>query len=150
MMKKILAFFALFALFAGAAFGADIEVSGLYIKQTPPNSKTSAIFLVAKNNSDKDIDLLGATSGLSDRIELHTHIAKGKKMVMSKVDKITIKAGQSVELKPGSDHIMLFNIKEQVTKDSKIGVVLNFSNGESLNFAHIETREVVKPSKKHK
>ena len=145
-MKKLLLVAGLF----GFLCAADIEVSGIYVKQTPPNSKTTAIFAKIQNNAAKDIALVGAKSDLSDRIELHTHIAKGKKMMMSKVEQIPIKAGQSIELKPGSDHIMLFNIKSQVTKDSKIGVVLEFDNGESLEFSELEVKEVAKPSKKHR
>lgn len=140
-MKKILVSV---ALFASAVFAADIEVSNIYVKQTPPKAKNTAIFLTITNNSDKDIALVDAESDLSDNIELHTHLHEGKKMKMIKVPEITIKARSSIELKPGGDHIMLFDIKEAVTKESKTNLTLNFSNGETLTFTNIESKEVAK------
>lgn len=140
-MKKILASL---TLFASIFFGADIEVSDIYVKQTPPNAKATAVFLKIKNNSNKDIDLVNAKSNLSDNVELHTHLHKNGKMTMLKVEKITIKANSMTELKPGGDHIMLFDPKFPVTKDSSMDITLELSNGKSLNFNKIESKEITK------
>lgn len=140
-MKKILMSV---ALFISAIFAADVEVSDIYIKQTPPKTKNTAIFLKIQNNSDKDVALVDVESDLSDNVELHTNLSEGKKMKMIKVPEITIKAKSSIELKPGGDHIMLFDIKQPVTKDSKVSLTLNFSNGETLNFTDIGSKEVAK------
>lgn len=136
-MKKILMSV---ALFVGAAFAADIEVSDIYVKQTPPNAKNTAIFLKIANNSDKDIALVDAESDLSDNVELHSVVKDGGKMTMVKVPEITIKANSSVELKSGAEHIMLFGIKKPVTSGTKVGVTLSFSNGETLNFTDIQSK----------
>lgn len=140
-MKKILVSV---ALFASAVLAADIEVSDIYVKQTPPNAKNTAIFLTLTNNSDKDIALVDAESDLSDNVELHSVIKEGNKMTMVKVPEITIKAKSSVQLKSGGEHIMLFGIKKPVTRDAKANLTLHFSNGESLNFTDIESKEVAK------
>lgn len=140
-MKKIILSM---ALFVSAIFAADIEVSDIYVRQTPPKAKNTAIFLKIQNNSDKDIALIDAECDLSDNVELHTHLSDGKKMAMIKVPEITIKANSSIELKPGSDHIMLFDIKNPVTQDSKVNLTLSFSNGEILNFTDIESKQVAK------
>lgn len=146
-MKKI---FVGLVLFASALFSSELEINDIFVKQTAPNARATAVFLKITNNSDKDIDLLGAKSDLSDRIELHTHITKGKKVLMTPISKITIPARSSVELKPGGEHIMLFNIKNQIKADTKISLTLEFSNGESLNFGEIESKEVPKPPKKQR
>lgn len=142
-MKKILA---ILAAFLGFALAADIEVSDIFVRQTPPNAKNTAIFLTLKNTTGKDISLVDAESNLSEKIELHTHLHDGGKMTMMKVDAIVIPANSSAELKPGGDHIMLFDIKESVKSDTKVDLTLSFSNGESLNFENIAVKDI----KKHK
>ena len=139
-MKKILVSV---ALFASAVFAADIEVSNIAVKQTPPRAQNTAIFLTITNNSDKDIALVDAESDLSDNVELHSVIKEGEKMTMVKVPEIAVKAKSSVELKSGAEHIMLFGIKKPVTKDTKVSLTLHFSNGESLSFKDIESVELV-------
>lgn len=142
-MKKILT---TLAFLTSAIFAADIEASGVYVKQTPPNAKNTAIFLKMQNNTSQDIALVDAECDLSQYSELHTILHEGNKMTMIKVPEITIKANSSVELKPGGDHIMLFDLKKPVTKDSKVNLTLTFSNGESLELKDIESKQVAKRS----
>lgn len=142
-MKKILT---TLAFLTSAIFAADIEVSGVYVKQTPPNAKNTAIFLKMQNNTSQDIALVDAECDLSQYSELHTILHEGNKMTMIKVPEITIKANSSVELKPGGDHIMLFDLKKPVTKDNKVNLTLTFSNGESLELKDIESKQVAKRS----
>lgn len=140
-MKKILLSL---TLLASAIFAADIEVSEIYVKQTPPNAKNTAIFLKIKNNTAQNIALVDAECDLSEYTEIHTILREGDKMTMIKVPELTINANSSLELKPGGDHIMLFDLKKPITKDSKANLTLTFSNGESLKLTNIESKEVAK------
>lgn len=140
-MKKILLSL---TFLASAIFAADIEVSEIYVKQTPPNAKNTAIFLKIKNNTAQNVALVDAECDLSEYTEIHTILREGDKMTMIKVPELTINANSSLELKPGGDHIMLFDLKKPVTKDSKANLTLTFSNGESLKLNNIESKEVAK------
>lgn len=130
------------ALLVSAVLAADIEVSDIVVKQTPPRAKNTAIFLTIANNSDKDIALVDAESDLSDNVELHSVVYEGEKMTMVKVPEIAIKAKSSVQLMSGAEHIMLFGIKKPVTKDTKANLTLHFSNGESLEFKDIQSVQI--------
>ncbi|ECL5231298.1 copper chaperone PCu(A)C [Campylobacter upsaliensis] len=120
----------------------EIEISNAYIKQTPPNSKNTAIFLTLTNKGAKEIALTNAQSDLSDKIELHTHIHKDKKMSMIQIPKITIKANSTTELKPGSYHIMLFDLKNPVNADTKANLTLYFDNNTSLKVEQIPSKKL--------
>ncbi|EAL7624962.1 copper chaperone PCu(A)C [Campylobacter upsaliensis] len=120
----------------------EIEISNAYIKQTPPNSKNTAIFLTPTNKGAKEIALINAQSDLSDKIELHTHIHKDKKMSMIQIPKITIKANSTTELKPGSYHIMLFDLKNPVNADTKANLTLYFDNNTSLKVEQIPSKKL--------
>ncbi|EDP6887406.1 copper chaperone PCu(A)C [Campylobacter upsaliensis] len=120
----------------------EIEISNAYIKQTPPNSKNTAIFLTLTNKGAKEIALINAQSDLSDKIELHTHIHKDKKMSMIQIPKITIKPNSTTELKPGSYHIMLFDLKNPINADTKANLTLYFDNNTSLKVEQIPSKKL--------
>lgn len=137
-MKKI--FIILAAVFS-LAFAADVEVSGAFIKQTPPNAKNSAIFMTLTNKGSKDAVLIGASSPIAKVAELHTHSMKDGKMMMKQVKEIVIKANSSVALKPGGLHVMLFDLKEQVKADTKTSVKLNFADKTSVDVENIPAKK---------
>ena len=138
-MKKVLITLSL--LFA-SLFAKNIEISDIYIKQSPPNAKNTAIFLKIKNNTKKDLSLIEAKSDLASKVELHTHLHKDGKMAMVKLDKITIKANSQIELRPGADHIMLFDLKERVDENTKANLSLVFDNGELITVSDISSKSL--------
>ena len=137
-MKKILAFLALvLSLYASS----DIVIQNAFIKQTLPNSKNSAIFLEIYNNSNQDISLISAKTNIAPVAEIHAHIQENGTMMMRQVPQITIKANSKVELKPGGYHIMLFNIKEAVRKNSKVNLSLKFDNNQTIELKNLDVKE---------
>lgn len=120
----------------------EMEINNAYIKQTPPNSKNTAIFLTLTNKSEKKIALINAKSDLSEKIELHTHIHKDKKMSMIQIPKITISPNSTTELKPGSFHIMLFDLKNPVNAETKANLTLYFDNNTSLKIEQIPSKKL--------
>ncbi|GLT19082.1 hypothetical protein GCM10007938_28640 [Vibrio zhanjiangensis] len=108
----------------------DIMLSHTYARATPPNAATSAVFSEIINHSDKDRVIVSATTEAAGKVELHDVIKEGDVMKMRQVDQITIPAKSTVELKPGSLHIMLFNLKKPFTEGENIDVTLTFANGE--------------------
>nr|MBP3724319.1 copper chaperone PCu(A)C [Campylobacter sp.] len=95
MNKKLI----LGALALSFAFGGDIEVLDPYARTSMPGVLNSAAFMIIKNNSDKDINLISAQTDKSDVTELHTHIHTNGMMQMQKVDFIKIPAKSQAHLK---------------------------------------------------
>ncbi len=77
----------------------------------PPGSPTAA-FLVLKNDADQPVKLVAAASPEVGRAELHTHLHENGVMKMRQVESIEVPAKGEVALKPGSFHIMLFEVRE--------------------------------------
>lgn len=114
-------------------YASSISVENSYVRATPPSLPNSAAFMDLKNNSDKDISLVSATSTTSKVVELHTHDMKDGVMTMYQVPKIDIKANSSTVLKPGGFHIMLIGLNKKPLKEGQsVDLVLNFSNNESV------------------
>ncbi|EAK0812175.1 copper chaperone PCu(A)C [Campylobacter lari] len=139
-MKKLLSL----AILSTFAFSNQITINDPYVRQTPPNSKTTAFFLELKNNSNKDIKLIKAQSSLSDIAEIHDHIMKDGKKMMVQIPQITIKANSSTELKPGGMHIMILNLKENITPQTKANLTLYFDDNSTIELKDIESRSIKK------
>lgn len=142
-MKKILILSA-FIVNLWALTQENLSIENAYIKQTPPNAKTTAIFLTIKNDSDKDISLLKAKTNLSEISELHTHANENGKTIMKEVPNIEIKAHSSTELKPGGLHIMIFDIKNQIDENTQTDLTLYFDNNQSIELKNIPSKELMK------
>lgn len=113
-----------------AVFGADVEIDGAYARASIPNVPNSAAFFVIKNNSDKDIAITSANSDIAEKNELHTHIKENKMMKMMKIEKLVVPAKSSLELKSGSDHVMLMGLKKELKAGDEISLELSFSDGD--------------------
>ncbi|ENC9217956.1 copper chaperone PCu(A)C [Campylobacter lari] len=139
-MKKLLSL----AILSTFAIANEITINDPYVRQTPTNSKTTAIFLKLKNNSDKDIKLIKAQSSLSDTTEIHDHIMENGKKMMVQIPQITIKANSSAELKPGGMHIMILNLKENITPQTKANLTLYFDDNSTIKLKDIKSRSIKK------
>lgn len=126
---------------------ANVEISEAYARASVPNNKNSAIFLKIKNKANTDISIIAANNDNSSYTELHTHKHENGMMKMVKVDKLLIPANSSLELKPGSDHIMLFDLKEPLKADTSVKLELKFDDGDTKMIENIIVKEL-KPMKK--
>jgi len=114
------------------AGATDITATGAWTRETPPGVSTTAIYLTLLNKTATDVQLIGAASDSSDRLELHTHKMQDGMMKMQQVEGITIPADAEASLKPHGDHIMVFNLDVALKEGQVVTVELSFDNGQSL------------------
>jgi|JI9StandDraft_2_1071091.scaffolds.fasta_scaffold290634_2 copper(I)-binding protein len=149
-MKKIL--IAILLVQAIQVFAQDktkgIKIENAMIKNIPPASSTTAGYMLIKNETNKDINLLKAESDISKVVELHTVNMENGVMKMRQVKSILIKANSSIELKPGSFHIMFIGLKSPLKKDEKKKIRLVFDNGQKENLEmQVQDIEISKEGK---
>lgn len=111
---------------AAAAMGG-VEVSGAFIKPPFTGRTTSAAFMTLENKGT-NTRLVSASSPISPRVEIHTHLEEDGVMKMRRVEGIDLAKGQAVELKPGGFHLMMFDtvIPEG---DTDAPLTLTYSDG---------------------
>lgn len=132
-MKRLPLFLCTLLLSANS-LAAGLKVSNEYIRATPPHAKNSAAFLTITNTTDKDINLIAASSDISERVELHKHTKEDGMMKMRQVEAIMINANSSTELQPGGYHIMFLGLKEDIFEGQILDLSLSFDNGENMSF----------------
>ncbi len=116
-------------LFSEIAFCKGMSVNDPYVRAIPPGQKISAAFMLLKNNSDKDIDLIKASSDSAKHVELHEHVHEDGMMKMRQVAKISVAAHGQTVLKPGGYHIMLIGLVKPIQPKDMINITLEFSDG---------------------
>jgi len=139
-MKNLLALAALLMFgMAGTVLGdtqqSAIQVDNPYARAVPPTAANSAAFMVLHNRSGNERNLVAASSDVSNVTELHNHINDNGVMRMRKVPAITIPANGSVELKPGSFHVMLIDLKQPLKEGDPINLELHFDDGSTQSLA---------------
>lgn len=114
-----------------------IEVQGAWARATVAGQNMGGAFV--NLTSDQDATLVGATSPVSEKVELHTMKMEGEKMVMAQVPSITLPANTKVELKPGSLHIMFMSLKAPLKEGDTVALKLEIKDktGQS-NFLELQ------------
>lgn len=113
---------------------ADIVVDGLTISQpwsraTAKGARVAGGYLVLTNKSDKDDVLLSGSTDISEKFEVHEMAVTDGVMRMRKLaDGLPIKAGETVELKPGSYHAMFIDMKRPLLEGDTFIVDMVFKN----------------------
>ncbi|WED24907.1 copper chaperone PCu(A)C [Vibrio sp. JC009] len=123
--------------------GSGIEIHKPYARAMPPSAPASAVFMTLKNNASQDRAIISASTPAAGKVELHDHIMDGDVMKMRQIPEIVIPANGKTVLKPGSLHIMLFELQQTFTEGEEIEVTVNYKNGQSQTF----TAPVVKVMK---
>jgi len=130
---KLISTLLMTALFLAAGlYAQSVEVSGIYVREVPPNMPNSAAFMQLKNLTDKPLSLVSAASKAAKTVELHEHVNVNGMMQMRQIPKIDIPAGGTTSLQPGGLHVMLIGLTQKLKEGETVAVTLNFSDGESV------------------
>ncbi len=131
-----------------AAAEAGITVDGAWARPALKGEhKTSAIYMRLMNEGQQPVALIKASSPLAKDVQLHKTSQEGDVMKMRQVEKIVCEPETTTELKPGSFHIMLINLNQDLAvqdpdnhesaegnlvKTPVVPLMLQFDNGENL------------------
>ena len=111
---------------AAATVGA-IEIDAPWSRPVASAGGNGAGYLkITNNGTDADV-LLGVSSDVADRVEVHeTEIDDKGVASMKKLDAVELKSGQSIELKPAGMHIMFLGLKEPLKEGGVVKAQLKF------------------------
>ena len=108
-----------------------IVISSARVLPPFPGRDIAAGYMSITNHSQTDDRLVSVTSPISGAVEIHNHTEEDGVMKMRQVNSIALKAGETVELKPGSFHLMMF--KATLPEDqADISLTLNYEKAPSV------------------
>lgn len=121
----------LFSLLAAGLFStsalAQVTVTEPWVRATVPQQKIAGAFL--RVVSAADARLVGVSSPVAGRAELHEMALENNTMRMRQVDAIDLPAGKPVELASGGYHVMLFDLKRQLKAGETVPLTLVVQDG---------------------
>jgi periplasmic copper chaperone A len=113
------------ALALGCTFAAaQVKVEGAWARPTVPGQQGGGGFVTL--TSPAGDRLVGGSTSVAQRFELHTMAMKGDVMEMRQVEAIELPAGKAVKLEPGGLHVMFIGLKQALPLGSKVPVTLKF------------------------
>jgi len=105
----------------------SVKISAPWARATPKGAAVGVGYMTITNNGSAPDRLIGGASDVSNRFELHEMSMDNGVMRMRPMAKgIEIKPGQSVELKPGGNHVMFVGLKKPFAQGEHVKATLAF------------------------
>ena len=132
-MKIVTALLALFAaLLSPGAFAHDYKIGTLVIdhpwsRATPRGAAVAGGYLKITNTGTTPDRLTGGTTEAAKRFEIHEMSMAGGVMRMRELkDGLEIPPGATIELRPGSYHVMMMDLSKPLAKGDRVKASLTF------------------------
>jgi periplasmic copper chaperone A len=125
-MKHIAMAFTLIGACLGLAQAQTVQVQEPWARATVAGQKATGAFMQLTANGN--MKLVGVKSPVAGVTEIHEMRMDGNTMKMSAITSLALPTGKMVELRPGSYHVMLMDLKEPLKADSKVALTLTFEN----------------------
>jgi periplasmic copper chaperone A len=137
-MMKLTKLVAALLLLGGSAWATDYKVGTLEVAQpwsraTPKGAKVASGYLKIRNTGTAPDRLVGATFAQSAGAEIHEMSTDGGVMKMRAIKGgLELKPGATIELKPGSYHLMFVGLTRELAKGERVKGTLVFEKAGSL------------------
>jgi copper(I)-binding protein len=139
-MRRIAFFFAAsFGLAVTAASAGDykagsLDISDPWSRATPKGSSVAAGYMKIKNSGTTPDRLTSGSSDVASKFEVHEMRMEGDVAKMRPVKGgLEIKPGETVELKPGSFHVMFVGLKKPLRAGDHFKATLVFEKAGTVN-----------------
>jgi len=119
--------FAWLCAFAALPAAAQVKVEQAWVRSTVPGQTVAGAFMTLE--STVAASLVGASSPLAKRTQIHETVMKDNMASMHAVEKIDFGPGKPAELKPGGYHVMLIDIVRPLKKGDKVPLTLEIVAG---------------------
>ena len=105
----------------------SVKISAPWARATPKGAAVGAGYMTITNSGSAPDRLVGGASDVSNRFEIHEMTMDNGVMRMRPLAKgIEIKPGQSVEFKPGGNHVMFVGLKKPLAQGEHVKAMLEF------------------------
>jgi copper(I)-binding protein len=120
---------ALLAVSGGNALAQQsVEITRPWVRETVAAQPATGGFM--EITSRPGGVLIGASSPVAGRVEVHQMMMEGNTMKMRPVDKLDLPAGKRVMLAPGGYHLMLLDLKKTLQAGTVVPLTLSIAGND--------------------
>ncbi|MFL6798422.1 MAG: copper chaperone PCu(A)C [Xanthobacteraceae bacterium] len=111
----------------------SLQIGNPWARATPKGANVAAGYLKLTNKGTTADRFIGGSSSVAERFEIHTMVMEqGVAKMRPVAGGLEIKPGDTVELKPGSLHVMFVGLKQPLAKGEKVKATLQFEKAGSI------------------
>lgn len=143
MMRAVCAVLTVLALSVATPVLADnspISASDAWARPTLKGTRTGAVYLMLSNHGTANDRLVGVSTPVAEHAEVHEDVTTNGVMSMTPVPALALPAGASTAIEPGRYHIMLVDIKTQLSAGESFPITLTFASAPPLEVNVTVTR----------
>ncbi len=109
---------------------AAMEITQAWSRATPGGAPVGAGYLALTNRGAEADRLIGGSSEVAARVEVHEMSMDNGVMKMRELAAgLEVKPGETVTLKPGGHHLMLMGLKRALKEGERFKAQLEFARG---------------------
>lgn len=105
-----------------------ISIHDAWARASLGAAPNSAAYMVLETAGEQPDRLVGASSPVAERVELHAHMMDGDIARMRPVDAIEVAPGGATVLQPGGVHLMLVGLKQTLAAGETLPLTLRFEH----------------------
>ncbi len=126
---------------AVSAFAQNVTVTDAWARATVQGQKATGAFM--KITAKDSAKLVGVSSPVAGVVEIHEMKMEKDVMKMAALPNgLDLPAGKVVELKPGSYHVMLMDLKAPLAKDTTVPLILTLQDAKGVK-SNVELKVLV-------
>lgn len=111
----------------------NVTIDHPWSRPTPPGVPMGVGYMAITNHGDSDITFTSATTPRAKSVSVHESTMKDGTMSMRPLKSgLIIPAGETVELKPHSYHLMLEKLEGPLKEEERIPMTVNFTGAEAM------------------
>jgi len=115
----------------------SIKVETAWSRETPNGARVAGGFMKITNTGTEADRLVGGSFVNAKRVEIHEMAMEGGNMKMRELpDGLEIKPGQTVELKPGSYHVMFMELEKHAKNGDSVKGTLVFAKAGTIEVTY--------------
>jgi copper(I)-binding protein len=114
----------------------SIEIMSPWSRATPKGAQTAIGYMTIKNNGTTTDRLIDGSIYVADTFELHSMVMENGIAKMRELKDVEIKAGQTIEFKPGGSHVMFVNLKHPLSKGEHVKGALIFEHAGTVQIEY--------------
>ena len=120
-----------------AVHANTIVIDNAWSRATPNGASVGTGYFTVTNKGSVPDRLIGVTATVADHAEVHEMAMKGNVMTMRPLAHgLEIKPGETVQLKPGGNHVMMFGLKQPLKAGEKVKGTLKFEQAGTVDIEY--------------
>ena len=107
------------------AHAGELELHDAWVRALPPVQKVTSAYLTVTNSGTTAIELVGGSSPIASKVEIHTSRMIEGYMRMEQVPGLKLAPGETATLEPGGTHLMLLGLIRMPTPGEVVEICLS-------------------------